>query len=76
MNNPQIQDRLPPNWPVTFEMDVNNVWDSFFLNALLLDHEEREEHLVLPHDAPSQVERLAPALRQRNKRMEGPGQEA
>lgn len=76
MNDTRIQCHRPLNWSVTFEMDINHVWDAFFLHTLLLDHQERDESLILRHDAPSQAERLAPALRARNQRFAGPGQEA
>ena len=80
MTDVQIQEKLPLGW-MSFEMDVDNVWDGFFLNALLRDRQEQmEEHrlplLILQHNASSQLERLAPALHEHNKRMVGPGQEA
>jgi len=43
---------------------------------LLTDCDEQGEVLELIHVAPSQAKRLRPALKARNKRMEGPGQEA
>ncbi|KAJ6461813.1 hypothetical protein C8R45DRAFT_1179095 [Mycena sanguinolenta] len=65
---------LPSDW-LSFQMDVDDVFNSFFLNALLLDHNERNVIFELRHDAPSQAERLRPALEARNVRMAGPGQE-
>ena len=71
---------LPLEQKTRLAIDVDDVWNAFFLHSLLLDFAERcqadESHVLeLPHDAPSQAERLRPALRERNKRMEGPGQE-
>ncbi|KAJ7768876.1 hypothetical protein B0H16DRAFT_1307716 [Mycena metata] len=65
---------MPANWP-SLKMDVDDVYNSFFLHALLLDHLERGELLELRHDAPSQAGRLRPALEARNFRMAGTGQE-
>lgn len=55
---------------------MEDVWNGLFLYWLLEDAEERMESLILVHDAPSQAKRLEPALRARNLRMAGPGQEA
>lgn len=49
--------------------------NGFFLYSLLLDKAERHGVLVLPHDEPSQKDRLQPALAERNKMTEGIGQE-
>ncbi|KAJ7135719.1 hypothetical protein C8R44DRAFT_848587 [Mycena epipterygia] len=65
---------LPTIWP-SLQMDVIDVYNSFFLHAILLDHHEREDFLELAHDAPSQAERLRPALEARNIRMAGTGQD-
>ncbi|EIN06762.1 hypothetical protein PUNSTDRAFT_115259 [Punctularia strigosozonata HHB-11173 SS5] len=61
------------------EMNVEDVWTGFCLDGLLLDFEMRHlqlgrpDTLELPQQAPSQMERMATALRERNHRMEGPG---
>ncbi|EPQ54160.1 hypothetical protein GLOTRDRAFT_44279 [Gloeophyllum trabeum ATCC 11539] len=65
---------MPEDWPVKLPLDVDKVWDAFFLYSLLLDHDERHTCLELRHDAPSQWERLRPAVRARNLAMAGPGQ--
>ncbi|KAJ7189095.1 hypothetical protein C8R46DRAFT_877355, partial [Mycena filopes] len=65
---------MPTEW-LSLEMDVDDVYNSFFLHALLLDHHERGDIFQLQHNAPSQSERLRPALEARNIRMAGPGQE-
>ncbi|KAJ7323513.1 hypothetical protein DFH08DRAFT_787851 [Mycena albidolilacea] len=65
---------LPSDW-LSFEMDVDDVFNCFFLNALLLDHHEHQQILELRHDTPSQAERLRLALEARNICMAGPGQE-
>jgi hypothetical protein len=76
-----ISSALPSNWSTSFELDVEDVWNGFFLHALLLDQKERQDIdedtvLELDHNAPSQSDRLSPALQARNARMVGPGQEA
>ncbi|KAJ7663445.1 hypothetical protein B0H17DRAFT_1144090 [Mycena rosella] len=53
-------------------VDVTN---GFFLYSLLLEKSERGGILLLPHDEPSQRDRLKPALAERKKAMEGIGQE-
>jgi len=68
---------LPADWNKTFEMDVDDVWNGFYLNALLLDSAEHRQLLVLPHaQGMTQRQRLEAAIRARNKALEGPGQEA
>jgi hypothetical protein len=56
-------------------MDVDDVWNGFFLYSLLLDHAEHNSILELDHNAPSQMRRLRPALQARTRRMRGTGQE-
>lgn len=69
------EDDFPPSWECRLTLGYEDVWYAFLLNALLLDHEERQAQLEVAHDAPSQVARLEPVLRERNERMMGPGQE-
>lgn len=73
--NEDVQSNLPAVWHVSFEMHVDDVWNGFFLHSLLLDHSERGAVLRLSHSAPSQSKRLRPALKARNARMRGTGQE-
>ncbi|KAJ7672974.1 hypothetical protein DFH06DRAFT_979239 [Mycena polygramma] len=70
----QQHKRLPPEgWNLELrDVDVTN---GFFLYSLLLEKSERGSILVLPHDEPNQKDRLQPALAERNKAMEGIGQE-
>lgn len=56
-------------------MDVDHVWDGFFLYSLLLDHAECGAVLKLNHNAASQAMRICPALQARNCQMRGTGQE-
>lgn len=63
-------------------MTMEDVWNGFYLHCLILDAEEQRSAtanlsltLRLPHNAPSQSERLRSALRERNRRLEGTGQE-
>ncbi|KAJ7212989.1 hypothetical protein GGX14DRAFT_360980, partial [Mycena pura] len=69
-----LEPHLPRNW-LSLKIDIEDVFNSFFLYALLQDHHERDDILQLPHDAPSHAERLRPALEARNSRMAGTGQE-
>ncbi|KAJ7085416.1 hypothetical protein B0H15DRAFT_910362 [Mycena belliarum] len=63
----------PEAW--TLELRDRDVSNGFFLYSLLLEKSERSGILVLPHDEANQKDRLQPALAQRNKAMEGIGQE-
>ncbi|KAJ7653859.1 hypothetical protein B0H17DRAFT_1100358, partial [Mycena rosella] len=76
LSNQIVGSSLPTTWPYTFEIDVEDVWNSFFLYNLILDHNARGRALELSHTASSQSERLRPALHERNARMAGPGQDA
>lgn len=67
---------LPANWPISLNLDVEDVWNGFYLHALLIDAQEHGQVFVLPNKAPSQAERLRGALQERNMRMAGTGQEA
>ena len=67
---------LPAAYSKNFVLDVENVWDGVCLYWLLEDAHERDEVLVLNHDAPNQAKRLQPAMCAPNLRMTGPGQEA
>lgn len=51
------------------------MWDSFFLNGLLLDFKEPNDILELEHNVPDHAARLRPAIQAHNERMVGPGQE-
>ncbi|PPQ64861.1 hypothetical protein CVT26_002579 [Gymnopilus dilepis] len=68
----------PPSsfiWQTSYELQDADVLNGFFLFSLLLDHAELGHALHLDHNAPSQKIRLKPALKERNVRMEGYGQE-
>jgi len=65
---------LPTDW-AHLELDVDDVWNAFFLHTLLNQHEEREQTLVLPQRGYTQRERLLFAIRDENARMVGTGQE-
>ncbi|KAF9538119.1 hypothetical protein CPC08DRAFT_808246 [Agrocybe pediades] len=67
---------LPAAYTKKFELDTETVWNGVLLHWLLDDAFEREEHLELAHNASSQAKALEPALRARNLRMAGTGQEA
>ncbi|KAJ7349748.1 hypothetical protein DFH08DRAFT_1079096 [Mycena albidolilacea] len=70
-----LESSLPLDWQTTFHMDVDDVWNAFYLYSLCLDYYEWQEILELSHSAPSQAERLRPLLDLRNSRMAGNGQE-
>ncbi|KAJ7718060.1 hypothetical protein B0H16DRAFT_1797918 [Mycena metata] len=72
--NEAIQSSLPATWSTSLELDVQDVWNAFFLYALLLDNQVHGKILHLSHTAPSQSERLRPALHERNLRIAGVGQ--
>ncbi|KAF9522001.1 hypothetical protein CPB83DRAFT_911574 [Crepidotus variabilis] len=76
MQNLELIPHLPVDWPTGFELSVEFVWDAFFLYGLMLDHVEEKSVLELPHQAESQAKRLQAALRVRNQRLAGVGQEA
>lgn len=74
-HNDELNPFLPATWFYSLKMRVDDVWNGFFIHSLLLDHSERNTTLRLIHAAPSQSKRLQPALKARNARMRGPGQE-
>jgi hypothetical protein len=69
-----LASKLP--WKYSLELDDEIVLNGFLLYSLLLEKSERATTLFLPHDEKSQRFRLQDALAERNKQMEGPGQEA
>ncbi|KAJ6485282.1 hypothetical protein DFH09DRAFT_949028, partial [Mycena vulgaris] len=76
LSNQSIRSSLPATWSTSLELDVEDVWNAFFLYSLLLDYQSRDQPLELPHKAPSQSERLRAALHERNVQMAGTGQPA
>ncbi|KAK6971993.1 hypothetical protein R3P38DRAFT_2751037 [Favolaschia claudopus] len=73
----QLQSSTRPNpdgW--NLDMRAEDVLNGFVLYSLLLEKAERRSILVLAHDESTQKGRLGPALAERNKAMEGIGQEA
>ncbi|KZV93219.1 hypothetical protein EXIGLDRAFT_768232 [Exidia glandulosa HHB12029] len=66
---------LPSDWKWSTELTCEQVWDAFFLHALLLHHERHANPLQLPEHAASHDERLSTALAARNSTMVGPGQQ-
>ncbi|KZV79158.1 hypothetical protein EXIGLDRAFT_820929 [Exidia glandulosa HHB12029] len=65
------------SWSISLDLDPGHVWDAFFFHSLLLQCDESTPPtaLVLADNAPSQADRLRPALEDRNRLMVGPGQE-
>lgn len=63
------------DWQTSLHLQDTDVLNGFFLFSLLLDRAEQKTILYFEHDAPSQKDRLKPALQERNVRMEGFGQE-
>lgn len=67
--------KLAAPWQYSLELGDEYVLNGFLLYALLVAKAEQSLTLVLAHDAPSQRDRLKEALAERNKKMEGTGQE-
>ncbi|KAG2139346.1 hypothetical protein DEU56DRAFT_871163 [Suillus clintonianus] len=63
------------SWQYTLRMRDTDVLNGFFIHSLLLEKAEHNSCLVLPHDE-QQRTRIDVALSERNKEMEGIGQEA
>jgi hypothetical protein len=70
-----VRKSLPTVWATRLQLDCRDIWNGFFLNSLLIDCLERSTYLELPHNAPSQEVRFRDALRARNLRMAGTGQD-
>ena len=66
---------LPAACSKSLVLDVGDVWNYLCLHRLLEDCEERDCVLELPHDTPTQVKHLQPAMIAQNDHMAGPGQE-
>ncbi|KIM42532.1 hypothetical protein M413DRAFT_408395 [Hebeloma cylindrosporum] len=64
-----------PAWQTSFQLEDVHVMNGFFLYSVLLDKGERQSILTVNHKEGSQRERLMAVLDERNKRMEGIGQE-
>ncbi|KAF9477654.1 hypothetical protein BDN70DRAFT_810293 [Pholiota conissans] len=71
-----LDKKQPQQWAHSLRLDEEFLLNGFFLYSLLLDKSEQLGTLSLVHDEQSQRLRLRDALLERNKRMEGPGQEA
>lgn len=63
------------SWQYTLRMRDTDVLNGFFIYSLLLEKAENNSCLVLPHDEQQRI-RIDVALSERNKEMEGIGQEA
>ncbi|KAG6914131.1 hypothetical protein DXG01_002276 [Tephrocybe rancida] len=80
-NNPvTFRDRLqlpisPQPWQTSLEMCPEDALNRFFLYSVLLHKAEHGTILILPHNVHSQMDRIKPALQERNEDMEGTGQE-
>lgn len=74
MQHPHLSALLPASYPKRLDLDMATVWDSLFIYWLLNDARERDCALELLHNVPH-AERLNEALKERNLRMVGPGQE-
>ncbi|KAJ3506212.1 hypothetical protein NLJ89_g6995 [Agrocybe chaxingu] len=72
-DDPRIHE-TPVQWKTSLEIRDEYVLDGFFLYSLMLDKAERGNPLLLRHDT-TMRERLKNILNERNKEMEGTGQE-
>ncbi|KAF9538244.1 hypothetical protein CPC08DRAFT_651514, partial [Agrocybe pediades] len=70
---PDVPDQR--HWQTSLELQDEHVLNGFFIYSLLLEKAERQQPLSLGHNLYHR-DRLQPALQERNKSMEGPGQEA
>ena len=52
------ESHFPTSWSHKIDMTTETIWDTFFLNALLLDCMEHSLSLQLPHDAHDHSARL------------------
>jgi len=63
------------HWQTSLDLQDEHVMNGFLLYSLLLEKTERGQNLFLDHGIKHR-DRLQPALAERNKQMEGVGQEA
>ncbi|KAI1785056.1 hypothetical protein LXA43DRAFT_1100746 [Ganoderma leucocontextum] len=63
--------RVVHRWSSQLQLDVDNVWDAFFLYALLRDCKTRNTNLEIPNDA-KHADRYLAAIQDRNAAMVGP----
>lgn len=63
------------SWQYTLRMRDTNVMNVFFIYSLLLDKAEHNSCLILPHDEQQRIQ-IDVVLSERDKEMEGIGQEA
>jgi hypothetical protein len=73
--NKFISTSCTPVWSNNLELDVEDVWNGFFLHSLLLDHIKPGTVFELDHNASSQSHCLCPALEAQSLCIMGPGQE-
>lgn len=69
-----IKTLLPPDWRSKLYLHHDDVWDSFFIHGLLIDHAARSTVLQVPNQTKTQADRLFPALEAQTLRMMGTGQ--
>lgn len=55
MHNHIVNPMLPADWPTSLELDVEDVWNGFYIHALILEHRECGLTLELTHNAESQA---------------------
>ena len=72
----EIEALLPVTWKLSLQLDIEDVWNGFFLYALILEQQETGVMLELSHPGESQAKQLQPALHVWNVKMASPGQEA
>jgi len=71
-----LYDHCSPEWQTSLELRDEYVMNGFFLYSLLLEKSEQGTTLLLSHNESSQRDHLQNALKERNKQMEGTGQES
>ncbi|RDX47787.1 hypothetical protein OH76DRAFT_1353662 [Lentinus brumalis] len=69
----RIYNRGISNCPERASLASENIWNAFYIHALMLDVERRQVPLQLPHHGP-QTDRFRDVMAARNIRMAGTGQ--
>ncbi|KAI0823321.1 hypothetical protein BC628DRAFT_1325118 [Trametes gibbosa] len=76
-NNPLVfnvdMGQPPLSWPYALEMSGETAMNGFLLYSVLLNRAEQLACIELPHDCPTQRDRLSAVLAELNKAMEGVG---
>lgn len=75
-NSFHLYNRPEPVSACKLDIDEEHVLNAFFIYTLILDKSEKQTILMMSHKESSHRERLKPLLAERNRELEGTGQEA